>query len=83
MKIWRLNKNMRYALNLNKEDAENLHIVFDRQINLPQPFTRYNLRTKDGIIRKYTLGDNFITVTYLKKIGSKYVKYFKNIMKNL
>ena len=75
---------MRYALNLNKEDAENLHIVFfDRQINLPQPVTRYNLRTKDGIIRKYALGDNFITDTYLKKIGSKYVKYFKNIMKNL
>ncbi len=83
LKIERLNGAMRNMTRLNKEDAKAMHVVFDRQFNLPEPIRRYNFRTGDGIIQKYTLGDDFVSVSYLKKIGGRYVESLKHTIESL
>lgn len=80
--IERINGALRNMTRLNKEDVRGMHLVSDARINLPEPMRRYNLRTNDGIIQKYTLGDDFISVAYLKKIGNRYVQSLKHTIGN-
>ncbi len=80
LKIERLNKTFMNKARLSLGDARGMHVVSDCQINLPLPMKRYNYRTSDGIIQKYTLGDNFVSVSELKKVDNKYVKTLKRFL---
>ncbi len=78
--IQRLNLAMRNMAGLNKSDAKLMHITTDDRINSVVPLARYNLRTGDGAIFKYTLGDNFVKLSKLRKIGNKYVEYVQQFI---
>lgn len=80
--IQRLNLMMRNAAGLNKADSRLMHIVSDTKINAVEPVQRFNIRTKDGIIQKFTLGDDFVKVAKFRKIGNKYVQYVERFLGN-
>ncbi len=80
LKIERINGALRDMTRLNKEDVKGMHLVSDACINLPEPMRRYNIRTKNGTIQKYTLGDDFVSVSYIRKIGNRYVENLKRFI---
>ncbi len=81
--IERLSANLRNMARLNREEARMMHVINERQLYQPGPLKRYNVRTKDGVIQKYTLGDDFIVIEYLKKVKNKYVTTFKNFISDI
>lgn len=72
VKIQRLNLAQRNMARLTRAEAKGMHLADDSNINLPLPMKRYNIRTSDGTIEKYTLGDDFVVVSYLRRIGNRY-----------
>lgn len=76
-KIVRILPGMVQKMRVNPEDLRGMRLVDISQLNVPERISRYNYRGKDGIIQKYTVGDSFAAVTYLKKIGERYVEIFK------
>lgn len=80
VKIQRLNLAQRNMARLNKSEAKCMHLVDESNINIPLPMKRYNIRKPDGTIEKYTLGDDFLTVSYLRRIGNRYEQSIKHLL---
>lgn len=72
--IERMSVRMRNEQGLNRCDARMLHIVDAEQVNMPERLVRYNLRQKDGTIKKITMFENFIREEILKNMGNGYKK---------
>ena len=78
--IQRISSALRNLTRLNAEDARRMHVVNDSQIDLPEPLKRYNVRTKDGQIQKYTIGNEFVIIEHLRKIKNKYIEEFRDFI---
>lgn len=81
MPIQRLNAAIRNAACLDKADAKLMHVASENQINLPMLPKRYNIKTQDGNMLKYTLTDDFIKTESFQKQDVGYKKLFEKLTK--
>ena len=63
--------------------ANTMHVRYLSRINEKVLPTRYNLRQPDGSIKKYTIGDNVITIQTIKKLANKYKQVALEIFGNV
>ncbi len=82
-KIQRLNHCLKSMARLTDYDVRRMHLVYERQINMPVPLKRYNVRMEDGSVHKYTLGDDFVSLKKMTKVGNKYVESFTKFVGSL
>ncbi len=83
VKIQRLNLAQRNMARLTRAEAKGMHLTDESNINLAIPMERYNIRMNDGSIAKYTLGDDFVSVSCLTKIGNRYERSRTHLLGNL
>ena len=83
MRIKRLKVAQRIQARLHIAEAKMMHIVDENHINMPVRTGRYNIRQKDGSIRKVTLFDSVAFVDTIKKIGGKYINMGREVISEI
>lgn len=79
--IGKVTDNLANQIGINPYDGKRMHIVTERKMHIPMKPARYNVRLENDKIAKYTLLENKIIKTIIKKFNDGYKCVGKYITK--